>query len=243
MKMLFSFLKTTVIGGLFILLPLLLLEMMMAEIFQLLVALTEPITDLFPREWLEAIHAPVLLAVLIILLASFVLGLSARSASGQRLGRWLERNTVGRIPLYGVLKGLAARLIEIGEGSAFKPAVLLSDNGQREFAYLIEEHGDGNATIMLPWAPTPLSGSIKIVPTEHLEILDRSLGEMTRVLSRWGVWRGDWWSVSETTDPRCRQAATAVSRFSPSPARRAEFRRRTLRNSRPETPPQLHGNS
>ncbi len=187
MKTIADFLKTTVIGGLFILLPLLLLELMLVEIFELIVLLATPIADLFPKSWIEAVNAPALVAVALILLASFALGVAARSAIGQRLGRWLERNTVGRIPLYGVLKGLAARLIEIGEGSAFKPAILVSADGQREFSYLIEDHGDGNATIMLPWAPTPLSGSVKIVPMQQVQVLDTSLGDLTRVLSHWGV--------------------------------------------------------
>lgn len=183
-----KFLKTTFVGGLFILLPLLLLQLMLTEIFQLLVALATPIADLFlSKEWVEAVNAPIILTIVLILLASLILGLLAKSKPGQVCGRWLERNTVGRIPLYGVLKSLAAKLIEIGEGSGFKPVMLLSGEGQKEFAYLIEEHGDGFATIMLPWAPTPLSGSVKIVAMNQLEMLDASLGDVTKVLSHWGT--------------------------------------------------------
>ena len=187
MKTIGEFLKTTIVGGLFVLLPLLLLEMMLVEIFQLVVVLATPIADLFPTAWIDAVDAPELLAAFLIVLASFLLGLAGKSDAGRRFGKWLERNTVGRIPLYGVLKGLAARLVEIGEGSAFKPAALVSADGHREFSYLIEDHGDGNATIMLPWAPTPLSGSVKIVPMQQVQVLDTSLGDLTRVLSHWGV--------------------------------------------------------
>jgi len=182
-----EFLKTTAIGGLLVLLPLLLLEMMLVEILQLVVALATPIADLLPRGWIDAINAPVLLAVLLIFLSSFALGLAGKAVVGRRFGNWIERNSIGRIPLYGVLKGLAARLIEIGEGSTFKPVILVSSDGQREFAYLIEEHGDGNATVMLPRAPTPLSGTVKIVSMRQVETLDASLGDLTRVLSHWGV--------------------------------------------------------
>jgi len=182
-----KFLKTTFVGGLFILLPLL-LQLMLTEIFQLLVALASPIADLFlSKEWVEAVNAPVILTILLILLASLILGLLAKSNIGRLCGGWLERNTVGRIPLYGVLKTLAAKLVEIGEDSGFKPVMLVSGEGHKEFAYLIEEHGDGFATIMLPWAPTPLSGSVKIVPMNQLEMLDASLGDVTKVLSHWGT--------------------------------------------------------
>jgi len=186
-KTIADFLKTTVLGGLFILLPLLLLELMLIELFELMVVLAAPIADFFPKAWIEAFSAPALLAVALILLASFVLGMIAKSATGQRVGRWLERNTVGRIPLYGVLKGLAARMVEIGEGGTFRPALMVSSDGQREFAYLIEEHGDGYATVMVPRAPTPLAGNVKIVSMKQVETLDASLGDLTEVLSHWGV--------------------------------------------------------
>ena len=66
--------------------------------------------------------------------------------------------TIGRIPLYGALKGFAARLIEIDEGSTFRPAILVVGDGERELGYLAEGHGDGNATVKPPLAPTPFSG-------------------------------------------------------------------------------------
>jgi len=116
-----------------------------------------------------------------------VLGVIAKSATGQRVGRWLERNTVGRIPLYGVLKGLAGRMIEIGEGGTFRPALLVASDAQREFAYLIEEHGDGNATVMVPRAPTPLAGTVKIVSMKQVQTLDASLSDLIDVLSHWGA--------------------------------------------------------
>jgi uncharacterized membrane protein len=188
MKPILNFLKTTFVGGLFILLPLLLLQLMLDEIFQLLVALATPIADLIlSKEWVDSLNAPVVLTILLIFVTSFIFGLLAKSKLGQRCGSWLERNTVGRIPLYGVLKSLTAKLIEIGEGSGFKPVMLVSSEGYKEFAYLIEVHGDGFATIMVPWAPTPLSGSVKIVPMKQLEMLDASLGDVTKVLSHWGT--------------------------------------------------------
>ena len=187
MKRVIQFLKTTVIGGFFVLLPLLLLQLMLAQMFSMMVAVTAPISRLLPAAWTQTINAPVLLAALLLLIVSFVLGLAARSQTGRRVGNWLEHNTIGRIPLYGVLKGLASRIFGIDEGEAFKPAMLVSTDGQREFAYLIEDHGNGVATIMLPWAPTPLSGRIKIVPMSQLEPLDASLSDLTQVLGQWGA--------------------------------------------------------
>lgn len=60
---------------------------------------------------------PILMALLLILVVSFALGLAANSELGGRLGRWVERQTLERIPLYSTLKGLAAGFAEIGGGT------------------------------------------------------------------------------------------------------------------------------
>jgi len=188
MKTIGEFLKTTALGGFFILLPILLFALLLEEILQLVVGLATPLADLvFSKRVLDAIGTPLLLAVLVLIVASFALGLMARSARVRRYGRWLESRTAARVPLYRVLKGLGARLAEMEQGSLFRPAMLVSADGVREFAYLIEEHADGHATIMLPMAPSPLSGRVKIVHREQIQPIDASLGDLTRVLSHWGV--------------------------------------------------------
>ncbi len=187
MKAIADLLKTTLKGGFFVLLPLLLFYLLLGEILEVVVALAAPIADFFPRKTFEQVNFPVLVALVLIVGASFLLGLAMRAEMGARLGRWLERNTVGRVPLYTALKGLTTRLAEIDEGQVFKPALLVSGNGEREFAYLIEDHGNGQCTVMVPWSPTPLAGSVKLVRRDHVELLDASLGDVTRVLSHWGV--------------------------------------------------------
>ena len=49
MKQLLEFLKTTALGGLFVLLPLLLLYLLLSEALGLIVVLAGPIADLFPK--------------------------------------------------------------------------------------------------------------------------------------------------------------------------------------------------
>lgn len=41
--------------------------------------------------------------------------------------------------------------------------------------------------IMLPWAPTPMAGNIKIVPAHRVKLLELSLAEFTDIISRWGM--------------------------------------------------------
>lgn len=187
MKILANIVKSTVIGGFFIVLPLLLVYVILEEILEAVVGLAAPIADLFPAGTFDDAKEPVALALALILIASVLFGIAAKLPIARRLGRWLEENTLGHLPLYRTLKSLTARFAKLEDGELFKPALVSSPDGQRELAYLMDDLGDGYAVVMLPRAPTPMVGSIKLVPMEQVEVLNVTLGDLTEVVSHWGA--------------------------------------------------------
>ena len=86
------FLKTTMLGGLFILLPIMLLWIGLKEIGGLLEAMATPIADLFPKGVFDNLTAPGVIAVLLIIGASFILGLAAKSAWLSSIGHRIENS-------------------------------------------------------------------------------------------------------------------------------------------------------
>jgi uncharacterized membrane protein len=163
------------------------LYLILVETLGLVVALATPIADLFPKGTFDEPRFPVLIAITLIVGTSFLIGLVMRSAAGKRFFDWIENSVLGRLPMYRVLKSLTTGFAEAKEGGAFRPAVLNSPEGERELAYVIEDHGNGQATVLLPWAPTPFAGHVKIVGLDRIEVLDTDLGDFTRVVSMWGV--------------------------------------------------------
>ena len=186
MKRLLDILKTTALGGIGILLPLLLLCLLIREIFEFVVALAVPITVLFPPGMLERLNAPELIAVLLILGVSFLFGLAARTAMGKRLGRTIERGVIERLPLYSFVKNLSAAIMPSKE-QGFKPGLLKSADGSKEPVYVIEEQDNGDFTVLVPWVPMSFTGSLKVVPSERIELLDITLMEFSRILSQLGM--------------------------------------------------------
>ncbi len=71
-----------------------------------------------------------------------------------------------------------------------KAALLVSADGEREFIYVIEDHGEDHLTVLLPWAPTAFAGIVKIVDRKRVELLDANIGDVSKVLSQWGVGAG-----------------------------------------------------
>ncbi len=187
MKQLGLFLKTTTVGGLFVLLPVLLMYLLLAELMDVAIAVATPIADLLFSEAFRQTQLPGLMAIMLIVVVSFVCGLLMRLAWSRAGGRWIERNVLLPVPGYRALKGIIQSFGGADEAKSFRPMLLLSENGQREIAYLVEEHDDGQATVLLPWSPTPMAGSVKIVPRSQLQELNLSLAEVTGVLSHWGM--------------------------------------------------------
>ena len=187
MKRLSEFLKTTALGGLFVLLPVLLLYLLLSEALDLIVALATPIADLFPGGTFDKIEFPVIVGLILILGVSFLIGLGLRSETGRGLGRWIERTLLGRLPAYNALKRLTTGFAEAGKNGAFRAAVLTSSDGEREIVYVIEDHGDEDLTVLVPWAPAAFAGSVKIVDRDRINFLEANLGDVSRALGHWGV--------------------------------------------------------
>jgi len=187
MKSIKEFFKSVLVGGIFVVLPIVLLYLLLSEMLELVVAIATPIADLFPEGTFDKIAHPVVIAIMLIVGVSFLLGLLMRISWSRRIFEWFERRVLAPIPGYSAIKGLTYSFGKSSASQSFKPALLVTVNGQREIIYLIEKHADATATVLLPWAPTPLAGSVKIVPMDQVEILDSSLSDLAGVLSQWGV--------------------------------------------------------
>jgi uncharacterized membrane protein len=140
MKRFGEFLRTTLLGGLLVLLPVLLLYLLLAEMLPLIIALATPIADLFPKGTFDRINFPVLIALILLVGASFVIGLGLRSAAGRRMGGWIEQNALGRLPAYSALKGLTKGFVGEKERRAtHSAATVVADS----FCWICEDRKSG----------------------------------------------------------------------------------------------------
>ena len=186
MKMILGLVKTALLGGLFVLLPLLLLYLLLAQAVDLIIMLATPLADLFPEGTFGEIRYPGLLALLLVIAFSLVIGLAMRSAIARSIGRAIERSVLDRLPLYGALTKLTRGFVQTGDGDGFKAAALVSPDGVRELVYIVEDAGEW-VTVLRPHAPTGFAGRVGVVPRDQVELLDGTVGDASRVLAHWGV--------------------------------------------------------
>ena len=181
-----KFLKSTLFRGFVVLLPILLLGLALKEIIGLLIALAEPIAEMFPKESFERVNLPGLVAIVLMVLVSFIIGLLIRSDWLSRIGKAFERKVLLKLPMYEMLKSISASLTE-SDTSSFRPALIRNSDGGGDPCYIIERYANDLATVLLPWSPASFAGSVKVVNVDSLMELDCTLDAFSRSLALMGV--------------------------------------------------------
>jgi len=181
MRTIIEFLKTTLIGGLLVVLPIWVIIILVIKSLTMLAGFIKPLVDHLPG----SVNYPWIVAIAILLAACFAVGIAVRTA----LGRWsmhlLERNLLERLPGYTLIRSFAQRLAGTGETEAFAP-VLVELEEALVPAFLVERHPDGRCTVFVPSAPTPAAGSIYILTPERVHRVDVPIVKAMSCISKWG---------------------------------------------------------
>ena len=185
-----GFVKATVVGGFFVILPVALILILLGEVYSVITAMLEPIVDLFPVDDIGGVPVAMVLSVLLLVALCLVAGLAVRTRAGAKANQWMEDTIFSQVPGYRAVRGLTRQLTGQQAEETFKPAVVQIEDEVYTLAFLVEEHGNGYCTVMIPNPPTAMAGPLRCVRTERVKRLDSSLGEVFDCLTYWGVGSG-----------------------------------------------------
>jgi len=186
-----KFLKTALFGGLGVLLPILLLIIVLKEFVELLIGLATPIADLFPSDMIENIPETEILAVLLIVTASLVLGVLAMIPLTRASGQLIERKVLSRVPVYLPIKGLLQAMLGSDQAEKFQPAFIMNEDASLEPCYIVEDVGRPRLLVLVPWTPASFGGSLKLIPRERVHPIDLTFDEFSLAIGYFGVGLSD----------------------------------------------------
>jgi uncharacterized membrane protein len=186
MKELANFFKTTVLGGFFVVLPIVVLLILIDQMVAMLDGLIEPIAELFSVETVGGVEIALVLSVLAILLLCFIAGLVVRTGLGSSIVHRIEGSVLNRIPGYELLKNLTQRF---STTEATRAVVLARIHAEDAwcFAFVADELEDGRVVVFVPMAPTPTMGAIYVLPRENVREIAAGTGETMNCLMQWGI--------------------------------------------------------
>jgi uncharacterized membrane protein len=181
MKYAREFITSTVVGGLFIVVPAYLAVLLLLKGMKSVGGLVRPVAALVP-DWLPAENV---LSLVLLLGLCFLVGVAVRTPSGRAVRERVEVVFFERLPGYGLVRSLTQRLAGDSEESTWQPALAEIEDALVP-AFIIEELDDGRLTIFVPSVPTPLAGAVYVLRRERVHILDIPFTQAIRSISRWG---------------------------------------------------------
>ena len=124
MKTLAEFTKTTLIGGILIILPIYVAILLLLKALSGLLAAVKPITAGIPA----AVEFKQLLAIVVLVAICFITGLIVRTGPGLRAKNAFEGAVLSKLPGYTLLRGLAGRIAGTADEPTFTPALACADH-------------------------------------------------------------------------------------------------------------------
>ncbi len=183
MKRLVKFARTTLVGGVLFLVPVVVLGAVVGKALELVHKLSDPLAERFP---LAASHTPVLLASGLLILVCFLFGLVALTRPARAGVTWLESTLLSKIPGYTLLKGAGESALG-HESSAAYPLLLARIEDSWQLGFLIERLEGGNLAVYVPGAPNPLSGSVYFMSPERVRSTDIPIAAALKCLRQLGA--------------------------------------------------------
>lgn len=187
MKNLITFFKTTIIGGLVVILPLAIIVFVAGDAVNSLIVVTKPITQDLPfGPFVNALIALVLVFAVIIA-SCFTAGFLLSTLWGKAIKNWLEKNLFERIPMYTTLRGLTQKFA--GIESADFPVVEadLYNTDIRILGVLVDTLPDERHVVYVPSSPMVTVGQVYILPGSRITKTDLSMSETVSCLSQMGL--------------------------------------------------------
>jgi uncharacterized membrane protein len=184
-KRIANFRKTTTLGGLFVVLPVVVVCAGLARTVLVARNAAQSILEKLTGRDSAAVHFPVLAAVLLVVALSFAIGLAVTAGKGRKAGR-IARALFSKLPGYAAVQAFMASLAGDGDRDAPRPALLSFSEGTECFVLVTEDHGNGRLTVFLPNSPNPASESVRIVRKDLVRLLNVRITDVAGALQQWG---------------------------------------------------------
>jgi uncharacterized membrane protein len=184
-----QFIKTTVLGGLVFLVPVVVLIIVLAKAAGFMMMVAEPLAAWIPIDNIGGVAVANVFAIVSVLLVCFLAGLVARATLLRTTIEGLESKVLSKVPGYVIVKGMLSGLQQNDTHKLFPVLATFSDAAR--IGLEIERLDDGRIVVMVPTAPNPWSGKVHIMAREQVQRIDLPMTAYMENVERFGQGTGD----------------------------------------------------
>ena len=188
MNALKSFMKTTLFGGALVVLPIVILIAVFNWLYEFIVDKLRPITNIILETARMQEFAAAVLAIIIIMLVFFLVGLIVQTRMGKFLFDYTEQTLLVKIPLYKIIKETTIQIMGSNK-KLFKQVALvkLFANDTMLTAFVTDKHDDGSFTVFVPSGPAPTAGFIYHLKNENVKLVDYPIEKAMKTIFSLGA--------------------------------------------------------
>lgn len=180
------FLKTTAIGGLLFLLPLIVIGALIGQIVPIIMSVARGLGEVIPIKTPGGIGLLILLSIAALLFACFGAGLLARRSLGKKLSENFEKYLLLLFPRYAIIKEQMVSGIGGHKNTPTMKPVLVRFIDSQRIGFETERTDDGLVTVYLPGSPDPWAGSVVQLNADRVETLDAEFGDTVATFEQLG---------------------------------------------------------
>lgn len=177
---------TTVLGGVTVILPLVILSIVFTWFFKFVTGLIQPFTNiLVSRTHYKEIVADAIVLVVIVSFC-FFLGLFVRTKVGHYFVTLFENRLLRAAPGYEMIKEMVLQLLGNKKNTNFSSVVLVRVFSAETLSlgFVVDELSDGWLTVFVPTSPNPTTGFAFHVKSDQVIPLDIKVEEgMKNIIS------------------------------------------------------------
>jgi uncharacterized membrane protein len=167
MKTLALFVRSTILGGVFFLAPIVVLIVVLAKAFGYAKTGVHGVVVHVPGVSDLSVGAATVVSIAMVALVCLLAGLIANTLTAQRLVNALESSVLSKIPAYEYLKQESASALGVAEIGEL-PVVFVPMEGGWQLGVQTETLSNGLVSIFVPGAPNPHSGSVFFFSTDSV---------------------------------------------------------------------------
>ncbi len=198
MKRINHFIKQSIIGGLLVISPAVILFFGLRWAFYTVAEIIQPLAQPIARHTNAPEAVVDLLVILLILVACFIVGNIVSTGAGKWLHARFDRTLAKFAPGYNLIRDIIHQFLGSNSNSPFsrgevaRAQLFGSDVSTQATVIITSTHDNGWYSVFVPTGPNPTSGMIYHLPPEQVELLpDIKVDEALRTIIACGAGSGE----------------------------------------------------
>lgn len=182
------FIKTTLLGGLVVILPVTIILFVFRWLYLKITGWIQPLTNMVLTKTQLAEYLADFIVIGLILIFCFLVGVIVKTSVGRFIHGKLESTVLKFAPGYSLVKETLNQFLGRSKSPFSRVALVrIFENQSLATAFVTDRHNDGSYTVFIPTGPNPTSGQIYHLQKKFVHLVDVSIEDTMRSIISCGA--------------------------------------------------------